>query len=107
MPENWLNNRGEPQRFCHSVHFDRLRERIKIAKFSDSSTLEDDLKDQYMLFAIAEGFPEGHLSELLGSYSSIHDAMLAVPKTTTKYCIFDRKDLKVVFTGYGKHLITH
>jgi len=83
---------------------------MQIATRAHSSTLEDDSKNRYILFAIAEGSPEGKLSQLLGSFSSIHDAMVAIPVTATKYCIFDRKDLKLVFTGYLTQItrqITH
>jgi hypothetical protein len=73
---------------------------------TESSTLED-FKNRYILFASSEAFSEAPLSELLGTYNSMHDAMFAVPVNATMYCIFDRRELKVVFTGFGNRLRHH
>jgi hypothetical protein len=58
------------------------------------STLADDLKDRHIQFAIAEGFPDGHLSQQLGTYSSIR--LFSLQSETGS-----RAGLPAVLPGFG------
>ena len=75
---------------------------MSVANTTDSRARAGDLKNRYILFAKEEGLPEERLSQMLGTYGTIHDAMRAVPVTAIKYCIFDQMELEIVFIGFGK-----